>query len=471
MFNNIIMNTFFNLKKYFFNNYCLDKYQSKAVFCNKKNYLVVAGAGSGKTLTIVAKVDYLIKNGINSKEILCISFTNETVKSLKNILEKNNLDVDVKTFHKLSLDILKKKYNISNSNLLEYVINEFFCSIIYYDNTYKLLEFIDDIKVVKNILLMFINKMKAYNYNELFLFDLLRNTNVGKNDKTLLLLALKIYIIYDEELKSENKIDFDDMITFATKEIGNMAYFKYKYIIIDEYQDTSICKYKLIKEIIDKFDISLMAVGDDYQSIYSFTGCNLKLFINFKKLFKNSKIIKLKNTYRNPRDIVEISKRFMLKNRSQIIKKLKSFKIINNSINIVYAKDEGKALKELLKTMDDVMVLGRNNRDIDKYRFEEYNCKNIRFLTVHSSKGLEENNVIILNVVDDALGFPNKIKSNNIFFYLDNFNYIEEERRLFYVAFTRAIQKVYIITFKGRESIFVKELIKDFKYKIKIKNL
>ena len=471
MFNNIIMNTFFNSKKYYFNNYCLDKYQSRAVFCNKKNYLVVAGAGSGKTLTIAAKVDYLIKNGIKPKEILCISFTNETVESLKNILEKNNLNIDVKTFHKLSLDILKGKYNIAYSGLLEYVINEFFNSVIYYDNTYKLLDFIDDLNNVKKILLLFINQMKSFNYDESFLINLLKNNNIESDDKILLIFALKIYKIYEEELKSENRIDFDDMILLATKEISNISYFKYKYIIIDEYQDTSVCKYKLIKEIIEKFDVSLMAVGDDYQSIYSFTGCNIKLFINFKKLFGNSKIIKLKNTYRNPKDIVEISKRFMMKNKNQIHKKLKTSKLINNSINIVYVKDEKNALKELLKTIDDVMVLGRNNRDLDKYKFEKYDCNNIRFLTVHSSKGLEEKNVIILNVVDDILGFPNKIKSNNIFFYLENFNHIEEERRLFYVAFTRAIEKVYIITFKGRESIFVKELLKEYKYKIKIKNL
>jgi len=141
------MDTFFNRKKYNLNGIILDKYQSQAVYCNKKAYLVIAGAGSGKTLTIVAKVAYLLKNNVNKDKILCLSFTNETVSSLKNSLEKNNISVDVKTFHRLSLDILKNKYNIASSNLLEYITEEFFESIIYYDNTYKLLEYIDNLKI------------------------------------------------------------------------------------------------------------------------------------------------------------------------------------------------------------------------------------------------------------------------------------------------------------------------------------
>ncbi len=461
------MNIFFKHKNITFNGITLDKYQSKAIFCNNKRYLVVAGAGSGKTLTIIAKINYLIENGLDPKRILCISFTNETVNSLKNSLNKYNLNVDVKTFHKLSLDILNRKYKIASSNLLEYVIDEYFNSIIYYDNTYKLLDFIDNKSYLKNTLLMFIKELKASNLDEYYLKELL-DIVLDKEDKVLIIFALKIYLIYEEELKSENKIDFDDMISFATKELKT---FKYSYIIVDEYQDTSYSKFNLINKIINKFDVSLMAVGDDYQSIYSFTGCNLKLFINFKKMFKNSKIIKLKNTYRNPSDIVEISKRFILKNRNQVVKKLKSSKYIKDSINIIYVKNEEIALEKLLNSIDDVMVLGRNNKDIDKYKFNNYKCNNVRFMTVHSSKGLEEKNIIILNVIDDFLGFPNKIKSCNIFSYLDDYNHLEEERRLFYVALTRAKEKVYIFTFKGRESSFVKELIKDFKYKIKISYL
>ena len=119
------MNTFFMHKNIIFNNNILDKYQSKAVLCNKDNYLVIAGAGSGKTLTIMAKVKYLIDNGYKEKELLCISFTNETVNSLKEKLINNNINIDVLTFHKLSLKLLDYNYKIASSDLLKYTIDEF----------------------------------------------------------------------------------------------------------------------------------------------------------------------------------------------------------------------------------------------------------------------------------------------------------------------------------------------------------
>ena len=93
------MNTFFMHKNYKLKDITLDKYQSRAVFCAKNNYLIIAGAGSGKTLTIVAKINYLIENGVDPKEILCISFTNETVNSIINSLNKYDIQVDVMTFH------------------------------------------------------------------------------------------------------------------------------------------------------------------------------------------------------------------------------------------------------------------------------------------------------------------------------------------------------------------------------------
>ena len=447
----------------------LDKYQRKAVLCNKRAYLVVAGAGSGKTLTIVSKVDYLKKHGIKEKNILCISFTNETVNSLKNRLEENNLHVDVKTFHKLSLDILNNEYNVSNNNLLDYIIDEYFNSIMYYDNLNKLLDDSINIDNLKNVVLTFINQLKSLNLNQDYVLSLLRD-KIPNEHKIILLFIFRIYVLYQEELKSENKIDFNDMINLASKKIEYLKSFKYSYIIIDEYQDTSDSKYLLIKRIMDKFNINIMAVGDDYQSIYSFTGCNLKMFTNFKKYFNKSKIIKMKNTYRNPYDIVEISRRFILKNRNQINKRLKSNKHLNDSINVVYIKNEEEAFLKIIEDIDNIFVLGRNNKDLDNIKSLNVD-RNIKYLTVHKSKGLEEDYVIVLNVIDDSLGFPNKIKENEVLNYLMNYNHLEEERRLFYVALTRAKKKVFLFTIKGRESIFIKELLKNFKYKIKIYNL
>ena len=447
----------------------LDKYQTKAVLCNKPAYLVVAGAGSGKTHTIASKVEYLLNNNYKNSEILCISFTNETVNSLKDRLIKNNSLVDVLTFHKLALFIIGKKYKIASSNLLDYITEEYLNSIIYHDNTYKLLEFINNKKNLKDMIVSFINQLKSLNYDDLYIYKLLKS-NITSDNKILLIIIFKVYQIYQEELKSENKIDFNDMINLSIEKVDKLKRFKYSYIIIDEYQDTSLTKYLLIKKLVDKFNIKIMAVGDDYQSIYSFNGCSIKLFTNFKKYFKHPKIIKLKNNYRNSYDLVEISKRFVLKNKGQINKRIKSNKYIKDSITIVYINDEIEAIKEVAGDIDNIMILARNNNDLERVKSFILD-KNITYLTVHASKGLEEENVIILNVVDDYLGFPNKIKSSEVLTFLQNYNYLEEERRLFYVALTRAKRKVFIFTKRGKESLFVKELLRSFRHKIKILDL
>lgn len=485
-----------NSSNYSFDNIFLDKYQTKAVKCNNNAYLVIAGAGSGKTLTIVGRIHYLInEQKIDSRKILCISFTNETVNSLKNSLFKRNLIVDVKTFHKLALDLIPNKYKIANNNLLEYIVEEYFYSFIYFDNTYKLLNYYLEnteinkesfILYFKKLIPFFIHSFKSYGYDMNYFINLLFKVKEF-DDRVLLIIIFKIYLLYQEELASQCLMDFDDIINMAIESIHRLSYFKYKYVIIDEYQDTSYAKYELIKRLFLKFNINLMAVGDDFQSIYSFTGCDLNIFLNFKKNFDDSKIIKLRNIYRSPKDVVDISSKFVMKNRKQMRKRLKSNKYINSPIVIVYSKNVICDLVNIIKDIDNVLILGRNNLDIniiidnknfkkveDKIIFLKDESKSIRFLTVHSSKGLENDNVIILNLVDSYLGFPSQIKEYGLFKYIysgKNENYLyAEERRLFYVALTRTRNKVYLFTNKFNPSIFVKELIHDYRWKLKIIN-
>jgi DNA helicase-4 len=260
----------------------------------------------------------------------------------------------------------------------------------------------------------------------------------------------------------------------ATNKIDLVKRFKYKYIFIDEYQDTSFIRYQLIHKLSTKFGTKVICVGDDFQSIYKFNGCDLDLFINFRRYFSNSKILKLKYTYRNPSDIVNISSRFVMKNRRQLRKRLIPTSYINNSLNVVYYKDIDDAYYKIIENIDNIMVLGRNNSDIDMINSGDlsYKDKSIRYYTVHKSKGLEEDYVIVINLIDNYVGFPSKIKENSIFYYIkkkEEYEF-EEERRLFYVAITRCRKKTFLFTIKGRESIFVKELLKDYKGKINIFN-
>ena len=458
-----------NSKNIMVNNYELDSNQKEAIYSDEINTLVLAGAGSGKTLTIVGKINYLIEEKqIKENEILCISFTNDSVNDLK---KRINYNIDIFTFHKLALEIIKD-YNISitlDNNYLEYIINELFLSVI--DNI--------DNKILKYFnteITSFINLFKNYNYDYKYLLKM------SKKNK-LLKLIMYIYMIYNDELKSSNYVDFNDIINLATKLIKDKGLKRYyKYIIIDEYQDISDNRYKLIKSIKESCNSKLFAVGDDYQSIYKFSGSNLNMITKFKKYYGYTKIIMLVNTYRNSNELINVATKFIMKNKFQIKKKLVSNKNIDKPIKIVYyKKNESIKFKLILNILNNkILVLGRNNFDINYILDEDVDFKDEKIIykkeydykTVHRSKGLEEDNVILINLNNSKYGFPNK-KNDNITKYIlpkDKYLY-EEERRLFYVALTRTKNYIYLLVDKDNPSVFVKELLRNNKKYIEVLDL
>jgi len=305
-----------------------------------------------------------------------------------------------------------------------------------------------------------IHLIKNNNLDINYVFEIYKKSLIYKFIWKILLDVLNIY---KRELESLGLIDFDDMINEAYNLIRskNLS-FNYKYIIIDEFQDISVARYKLIKEIMDRSNAKFVAVGDDWQSIYGFTGCSVDILINFNKYFLNSNILYLENTYRNSSELIYVASKFILKNNFQIKKELFSSKHIIKPIKIVYSSDNDILVKILeYINKEDVMILGRNNYDI-----KDYTINNCRYLTVHKSKGLEADEVILINLENKLDGFPNKKKDNRFNKKLlenkEKYNYAEE-RRLFYVALTRTRNSVYLVLRKDNKSIFVKELIKDFK--------
>lgn len=478
--------------------YYLDDLQEKIVLDETKHLLVVAGAGSGKTLTIIAKIKYLINNKkINPSEILCISFTKESSSSLEYKIEKEiKTNINVYTFHKLSLEILKDyKYHITDKEILDNIINKFLNIDIYESNYHlnllkkymKHYNYKDTITLEKEIC-KFIHLFKTNGYVlkdfNLILKKINKIYNINrKYEKIFLILVMNTYIVYTNYLKENNEIDFDDMIYIASNYVEKNGYKNIKYIIIDEYQDTSFIRFKLIKNIVDSTNCKLMVVGDDYQSIYRFTGCDISLFTNFKKYFDDSKILKIENTYRNSQELINVSSKFVMKNKNQIPKKLFSIKHLKKPIKIIYYKDKKQDFEKLINSINtNILVLGRYNNDIYKYinnnlKLNEnniiYKNKNIKYLTMHKSKGLECDNVIIINLEDSKYSFPSKIENKKIFNYIlkeDNYLF-EEERRLFYVALTRSKNNVYLFTQKNKESIFIKELKTNYIKYIEIINL
>lgn len=436
-----------------------------------ENTLVVAGAGSGKTFTIVNKIKYLLDNNIyKENELLIISFTNESVNDLKIKIDYN---LDIMTFHKLAITLINNPdMKISNEYYLKFIINEYFNSYGKYNKKQnKLIKRIlqeMDIDNLKKLIFTFINLYKS-NYNDInYLLNLYQKSHFI--NKIYFKIILEIYHIYNQEIESSNLYDFNDMIKIATNNINNnIIKTNYKYIIIDEFQDTSLNRFKLIDAIMKQNNAKIFVVGDDYQSIYRFSGCNLDIFLNFNKLVSNLNIINLDYNYRNPKEIIDVANSFIMKNKNQIKKETICLKNINKPIKICFYKNKRTAIEKILKYIDTkYLILGRNNTDKDLF-----NVQDKPFLTIHKSKGLEEDNIILINLTNNNNSLPSKIKNHKIINKLIKTDYYpyEEERRLFYVALTRTRNNIYLLVPKSNYSIFIKELMKNYKNYIEYINI
>lgn len=474
-------------KEYCVNNCKLDNDQKRAIYSDELKNLIIAGAGSGKTLTIIGKINYLIeKKNILPEEIICLSFTNEACNNLTSRLK---YAVNVLTFHKFALSLIKTQYFLCSNNVLDYVIDEYFHSIVIEDkkiqkkimkclgkkdyNNYTYYLKGNEIRNLKHEIKSFICQLKSYGYS------LTKLLSIKKYQyRHLIVIIADVLYLYLNELRSTNHIDLDHLITIATKEIKKQNLF-YKYIIIDEFQDISKIRLGLVEEVIKKSGAKLMAVGDDYQSIYEFSGCNMNYLLKIYNSKYDTKVIYLKNNYRCSDEVVRVSTKFVCKNKKQIKKEIHSNKNITPSIIIV--KESPNILEKVLNSISDVqeiMILGRNNNDIFSYLnsnllYDKGNIilKNInvsiKYKTVHSAKGLEADCVILINLKNSLLGFPSQIKTNNLInemFKKEKYEFASE-RRLFYVALTRTKKKIYLL-YPDNPSIFLKEIIKDNKKSI-----
>ena len=283
---------FDNMFKEVDNNIILDENQRKIILTDERYTMVIAGAGAGKTTTISAKVNYLIeKQNIKDNEILIISFTNKAVEELKNRINNDfKHNVKVTTFHKFGYQIIKDntdnypKIN-SNDNLLKNCILK--TSKIQEEKSNKIIKYIKKIiKIIKSkILGNFETKMyiKELNICKQYI-SLYKSKNHHQEKYTHQKHMKDIYNEYEYQLEKNNMMDFDDIINKANNiiETTKDLRYKYKYIIIDEYQDISENRYNLVQNISKKTNAKIMVVGDDWQCIYSFASSNINLFTNFK---------------------------------------------------------------------------------------------------------------------------------------------------------------------------------------------
>lgn len=462
----------------------MNENQQKIINYND-NIRIIAGAGCGKTYTLILKISDLINNkNISPSDILVISFTNNSVNDIK---MKISSEINVFTFHKLAIHILNKckfNYQLITNNYLDYIIYEYLHTIsskekhyilkfVKYPKSYSSFLKSKEFDSFKNLIIKYINLLKANG------IAIIKNkiSSYTTSEKNILFIILNIYKTYIIEKISTNSLDLDDLIIYATKYVKKIN-FSYKYIIIDEFQDTSFIRFQLILALIKNTKAKIIVVGDDWQSIYRFTGCDLQLFLDLPNFISNIKTFKLEENYRNSNKILQISKIFIEKNKYQIAKKLYSNIFIDKPIKLVEYNNPALVLNELLDVFItnnlNATILIRNSIDIYSYLNSEIKINNnsivykkffFPFMTIHKSKGLEFENVILLNCNNDIMGFPNKIEDNSIIRKLqinDEIKYAEE-RRLFYVALTRTKNVIYLLYNSHNPSIFIKEIKKIIK--------
>lgn len=294
-----------------------------------------------------------------------------------------------------------------------------------------------------------------------------------------------IYDAYQSALAENNEIDFEDMLNLAAKYIREGKYaHPYKYVIVDEYQDLSRSRYNLLKALRSSNDYHLFCVGDDWQSIYRFNGCDVSYILDFEKYWGPSAICKIEKTYRFSGELMTKSSEFICRNERQCRKDLIGMSGRDSKIFFISKDDDSQIREEIGKKLafigndKSVIFLGRYNHDVrllngdgfewkqnisDNSKIITYDLRpdlNMRFMTIHSSKGLQADVVFSINNKTGRYGFPSIREEPVIIPMLlggEN-DQIDEERRLFYVAMTRAKEVTYIVSQNGHQSDFFKEM-------------
>jgi len=371
-------------------------------------------------------------------------------------------------------------------------------------------------KIVKNRLPSNYHKTVSLNYNEEFngyhenvkdfIIQIMRITDMIKVEnidlKTVLEnarkdqhervrnfyeLAIPIVEKYIHYCTDKSYLDFNDLISRSTSlfqnhdDIANKYKSKYQYILVDEFQDVNNLQVDLIKLLLTD-QTQLFCVGDDWQSIYGFRGSNVSYIVDFEKHFPNSKVVKLNLNYRSTQNIVGASNEVIKHNKFKVEKEIHSSKMSEHKIvvysgnseeeNIQFCFDKVKELQEDGLTNEDILFLYRRSKMFSSYffRFKNENVK-VQSKTIHAAKGLEAKVVFILGLTEGNGGFPDIWLEDRIFQVIKKANHdllMEEERRLFYVAITRAKDKLFLITEKGNESSFLKEIPDIFTVKTSI---
>ena len=480
-------------------NHPLDREQRKSIYDPARFNLVVAGAGSGKTTTILGKILYLLQSGFASPpEILVLSFTHDSATELRErflreycqtfaeqiLLRKSPPpNITIETFHSLALKLLRSlwlDFSVTTNEIddeqpvSEISDNIFSGSDELTIQTSIIREFLDLHELAPETVAQIASKFSSEEYCKLFL-----------------MVSEK----YQRELSSllgKHQTTFSGLIKLAIRYLrSGQIKTQFRYIIVDEYQDLSALRQEFLHLLVESSQANLFAVGDDWQAIYGFSGSRVDFTLNFRKFWGDFSLHRISKTYRFGPTLAKLSSNFIMQDHTQIRKQIQSQKEDSLEPVVEVCGDSERLDLEVLTHYfeslprdSSILLLGRFQ--VDQFRllhctkfnltsngveFRPRSDLRIRFLTVHQSKGLEADHIILLNNREAKLGFPAHVKDPPLKaelvkiaeeLGLDQAS-VNEERRLFYVALTRAKKQVILLTVDGKESSFIKELRRKFR--------
>ena len=456
--------------------------QKKAIAHVAGPMMVLAGPGSGKTSVIVERIaDLIQEREIPAASILVVTFSRAAAREMKERYlkrtDRSRTEVTFGTFHSIFYGILKAAYHLESGNILSEEEKLGILKELIQEYGGDLAEDADfPREIAKEIRLVKGNRIRLEHYYSSSCPDeVFRQICEG----------------YRKVCEGRRKLDFDDMLVYCyelfVKRPDILAVWqkKFRYILVDEFQDISMDRYRFLQALRrDQPLTKLFCVGDDWQSIYRFAGSDMALFNQFEKFFGYTKRCLMETTYRFGEPAIAESSRFILVNPVQAIKKVHPFNA-NAETSLSFISTDGVAdevatIKSLLDQIPQdkkVIIIGRYSFDVRIFKDTDFvvhdskdrvylsiGKRKINYLTIHKSKGLESDYVILINCNGGTLGFPSQISDSPILKYVlsepDAYDF-SEERRVFYVGITRAKKKTWVLYDKNNPSIFIKEFVKN----------
>jgi len=365
----------------------LNNQQIKAVKQTEGSLLVLSGAGTGKTRVLIARTKYILDNNLAKPwQIMLLTFTNKAANEIKNRLIKNidsNINISdlwVGTFHSICLKILRANFEKAGLNQNFIILGE------------------DEQKtVIKSAISNMNLDPKGYDISGLIdSFSLIKDKGLNSSNN-----EDKIFQEYNKELKRLNAIDFGDIIIKVIElfnlnpSIAEKYQKQFKYIMVDEFQDTNISQYEFLKKI-SSLNKNICCVGDDDQSIYSWRGAEIKNMLDFSKHFENTEIIRLETNYRSTKNILGVANSLISNNKSRLGKTLNTSNDDNNErvyiFNIPTDKDEAKFISKTILDnkfkLSDTAILIRNG-SLSRVFEEEFTRLNIPYRLIGTIKFYE----------------------------------------------------------------------------------